>query len=574
MQGGKMSENIYLQIPIIDKDLEYRELNLIEVFKNAENIKSIACEQKHQEFTLLRFLLSIMHTVYSRVDFYGNPYDEVEIDDEFLPLYNEIDEGELEDYIDSLEETWIKLWENQSFVDKNGKSPILNYLKIHEEKFGLFGDHNLVLNLPDSYRKDDFLKSGVKTASATKVNLNKINKARFKADSSTNIFNDISLAETNFINKNNLLRYLIAQQQYPADTNKTYYDAPLYNWENDKGKWKVGYRNAKGHGWCYSLGGTYFEGDNLFETLMLNFALVHPIESFNLYRQEPIWEKISKEYFDDLLKGHKPKSLAELYTFPARSLYLDEDFDLDTFEPEMACLPKLDKTNANLEVLTRWNYDAKNDINSPQIYTEDQPMWKDFSSSLKSLESKGSQWGVGILDNIRRFNKYINNSTLRIQAISLEEYDSNSKKPKNENFASISARPNILIDDGWNIVISSIIDKTTKVIDKNFCKFLKDFYLAKGQKDITKLITKEKRRIYFDLNEFFSNWISNIKEDDSKEEKRDEWFEILFLLLRTRGDELIKLNQSYRNIKSAEGTKNIIEVYNEFIYKLKKELNI
>lgn len=568
-----MSENIYLQIPIIDEDLEYRELNLIEVFKNADKIKSIACEQKHQEFALLRFLLSIMHTVYSRVDFCGNPYDEVEIDDEFLPLYDTIDEFELEDYVESLENTWITLWENQSFVDKNDKSPILNYLKIHKKKFGLFGNHNLVLNLPGSYHKENLLgPGGEKATSATKVSLNKINKGRFESDNSTNIFNDSSLAETNFINENNLLRYLIAQQQYPADTNKKYYDAPLYNWENDKGKWEVGYKDAKGHGWCYILGGTYLEGGNLFETLMLNFALVHPVEYFNQYRQEPIWEKTSKDYFDEILQGHKPKSLAELYTFPARSLYLDEDFDLDTFKPEMVCLPRLDKTNANLEVLTRWSYDAKNDINLPRIYTEDQPMWKDFSSSLKSLDSKGSQWGLGVLDVIHRYNNHLKDTKITIQAISLEEGDKNSKKPKNENFANISARPNILIDDGWNIVISSIIDKTTKVIDKNFCKFLKDFYLAKGQKDVTKLITKEKRRIYFDLNEYFSNWISSIKEDDSKEEKKNERFEALFLLLKSRGDELLKLNQSYRNIRSAEGNKNIIEVYNDFINKLRKEL--
>jgi CRISPR system Cascade subunit CasA len=51
-------------------DLQGNEqlVSLLDVFKNAQNYRQLAGEMKAQDLSILRFLLAILTTVYSRVD--------------------------------------------------------------------------------------------------------------------------------------------------------------------------------------------------------------------------------------------------------------------------------------------------------------------------------------------------------------------------------------------------------------------------------------------------------------------------------------------------------------------------
>ncbi|MBF1269036.1 MAG: type I-E CRISPR-associated protein Cse1/CasA, partial [Oribacterium parvum] len=47
---------------------EMKEVSLITIFENAEKYRCLAGEMATQDFAMLRFLLAVLHTVFSRVN--------------------------------------------------------------------------------------------------------------------------------------------------------------------------------------------------------------------------------------------------------------------------------------------------------------------------------------------------------------------------------------------------------------------------------------------------------------------------------------------------------------------------
>lgn len=66
---------------MIDKSGEKSLVSLRDIFENSQNYLDIAGDMHIQDFAIMRVILSIMHTVFSRYDAYGNPYDEVEVNE-------------------------------------------------------------------------------------------------------------------------------------------------------------------------------------------------------------------------------------------------------------------------------------------------------------------------------------------------------------------------------------------------------------------------------------------------------------------------------------------------------------
>ena len=82
----------------------------------------------------MRVILSIMHTVFSRYDAYGNPYDEVEVNEK-MQQKEPVDEEDYEDYEDDLMSTWEDLWQA-------GKFPkiVTDYLDKWHDRFYLYDE--------------------------------------------------------------------------------------------------------------------------------------------------------------------------------------------------------------------------------------------------------------------------------------------------------------------------------------------------------------------------------------------------------------------------------------------------
>ncbi|MCI7238893.1 MAG: type I-E CRISPR-associated protein Cse1/CasA, partial [Anaerococcus sp.] len=82
------------------------DVSLIEVFENADKYLDLAGDTKTQDFAVMRFLLAVLHTVFSRFDAFGRPYPEVELDDRYRQREPIVDEDDRSDYNDELFETW------------------------------------------------------------------------------------------------------------------------------------------------------------------------------------------------------------------------------------------------------------------------------------------------------------------------------------------------------------------------------------------------------------------------------------------------------------------------------------
>ena len=101
-------------IRVIDKDCGIHEVSLIGLFEDAHVYRDLCGELPTQDFAVLRLLLAVLHTVFSRYDENG-------------------DERPLEDSDDALER-WKELWENRKFPVE----VITEYLESQRESFHLF----------------------------------------------------------------------------------------------------------------------------------------------------------------------------------------------------------------------------------------------------------------------------------------------------------------------------------------------------------------------------------------------------------------------------------------------------
>ena len=88
---------------ITDYKGNMKEVSLIEFFRNAHTYKNFAGDMLIQDFAVMRFLLAIIHTVFSRFDASGNEYKYIKLDENYKPLNPEekIDEDDEDDYVET-----------------------------------------------------------------------------------------------------------------------------------------------------------------------------------------------------------------------------------------------------------------------------------------------------------------------------------------------------------------------------------------------------------------------------------------------------------------------------------------
>ncbi len=108
------------------------QVSLVQLFQNAHRYKGLAGEMQMQNFAILRLLLAVLHTVFSRLNSQGQPYPYLAIGEKFKQEA-ELDEDDLEDHRDNLMATWKALWQGKSFPEI-----VVDYLYCWKDRFYLF----------------------------------------------------------------------------------------------------------------------------------------------------------------------------------------------------------------------------------------------------------------------------------------------------------------------------------------------------------------------------------------------------------------------------------------------------
>lgn len=294
-------------IKAIDLQGEVKELSLKNAFAQAHEIRCLAGELPNQDFAVLRFLLAILQTVMYRYEQDGT--------EKLLT--------EPEDAI----RRWKTVWESKKLPE----TVMDKYLEEWKERFYLFHPTHPFYQIP-----------GVE-GMGTSISPGRMIAAVGESDNKARIFGTYSTRGKNAITDAELTRWILHFQAYDTKSTK------IIRGPVDPERGKLHPRIA----WCGNLGAVYLEGDNLFETLMLNLVLLRTdmTEDACFAQPKPLWERDVLKLIEDNIRTDIDNQ-AELLSMPCRWLFVSRK--QDTFSASSVVGENLDPKNAFLEQMTLW----------------------------------------------------------------------------------------------------------------------------------------------------------------------------------------------------------------------------
>ena len=569
---------------ITDYKGNMKEVSLVEFFRNAQTYKNFAGDMLIQDFAVMRFLLAIIHTVFSRFDASGNEYKYIKLDENYKPLNPEekIDEDDEDDYVEALEETWKSIWRKKQFSEI-----IIKYLEKWRDRFYLFDSEYPFYQVTKSdISQEKIVSLGRPNSNPTKIFGKTLNRLISDSGNKIKLFSPNIEEYKDFLTEAEIARWLITYQGYIGMSDKAVFGKEKY---------------TASKGWLYDVGGIELEGENVFETLMLNCVLIHPEEVYRIFNQKPCWEYTSKELLEKYLYEKIPDNLAELYTNWGRAIYINPEIDINApFMFEIVKLPKFDNRNFFLEPMTIWRYNdnkvsdkEKRDTFTPRKHRENESIWRSFgliTLSYKTSNEKGkisASHNPGIIQWIKNIHKYVNLENIFIKAISLkDDGDSKSLMPTEELFDQLIISDDVLVNENWIERINDTVEFTKEVIHSNYRKFLTDVEYIRGLEEGEKgkkskkgnkgkISNKEIEKLYFEVDGNFKVWIQNIKVEDDFEETVKNWKEKLRKIVLLQADKIVKKarNRDYTGKEKDGKIFNIATAYNNFKYFLNKKFS-
>ncbi len=556
------------------------KVSLKEVFAHAGDYYDLAGEMKTQDFAVLRVLLAVLQTVFSKFDSEGNPYDFMEIDKKTFRQLEPVDREDLPDDEDPFFETWLNLWKKGEFPEI-----VQEYLEAWRDHFYLFDDKYPFYQVTPE-EMEELAERNSKGEYGTKICGKNINRTISESGNKIALFAPIKEGIKDNLQNNQLARWLIMYQGYSGTGDKT-----------KARKQEVTYSK----GWLYDLGGVYLRGDNLFETLMLNCVLSSDFdEQFDdeiMKIQIPSWERSPLENVDCYF-FNQVDNRAGLYTNWSRAISFDKNFqDGMQFQCFVAKLPEINHVENFMEPMTRWKWNDDNKKNeknirnkfTPKKHSLSEAVWSHFNALLGIEEGdKMHSRQPGVISwyheicraySMRKLQHY----KITICSVSMQD-DGNSSSwvPIDEIIDEIQMETAVLIDDkdgGWNERIITLVNKTESFIKNTLIKFVGQVALIRLNMDDDKSISENQKkyreylekqeceRIYMEINQSFREWLYRITENDEKDDKALEWYCILKKAILNRGEEIFN-SATFKDLKGIwhkdKGFMNIATAYNEF----------
>lgn len=549
----------WLLVMIDDKETT-KEVSLKDLFKNAHLYKRLAGETPTQDFAILRLLLAVLHTVFSRFDAKGKQYDWIALDNRFKQT-GSIDGTDDEDEYDYKEEamlaTWQDLWQTKAFP-----KIVSDYLEKWRDRFYLFGGEfpfYQFKEIADSDYEYDVKAYDVDKLDGLKLATGKNEKKKH------NIFN---ASQASSMESACAIRWLIYVNAYAEARS----GAP-------KGKKK----ESPGVAWLGRVTGFHAKGTNLFETLLLN--LVMKINDQMSGIQKPIWETTSTiEEFKSHTLTYVPDNEAELYTYPSRLLSLtrNENKEIVSFllDTGFSYFNKGENLH-NIEPMTLWKI-VKSSY-EPIRVDPSRYFWQEFATYESVKSSRLVEWIDKIRDDL--------GDDYYISLVSVGEYyEQKDGKVKDSVVGALTERTSTLqlVNDETRFTLSNVSDEVT-IIEKTsniLGEFAHNLAIIRGlcssgkkstdNKKLSKLgkdfVKHIKQDAYYQVDLPFRDWLVSIQPDDEKSVKIKEWrFKLRGIIL----NEAKKLLDSASNrdmigIEDGGKIKNIFTAYNRF----KSKLNI
>lgn len=327
-------------IRLLEKNGAVSELSLPEALIHAHEYVDIRGEMPAQDIAMLRLLLAVLHTVFSRVDAEGG-------------------EAPIERPRDA-RSRWETLWR----LGKLPEGPIRNYLNEWKDRFWLFHEERPFWQVNEAEL-------------GTKYEAAKLNGEISESSNKARLFSSWSGKPKQELSYAQAARWLLYINGYDDNSSKP----------KEKGL------PRPGAGWLGKLGLITAVGDNLFETLMLNLTLLK--NGTELWEEEnfPVWER-EKPRTGERTEIALPENQAELLTLQSRRLLLVRDKDKVTGVRVLGG-DFFAKEFAFSEQMTVWKaVKEKKDrppVFQPRRHDPAKQMWRDFGAVFSEDKNEGKE---------------------------------------------------------------------------------------------------------------------------------------------------------------------------------------
>lgn len=519
-------------IGVLMPDCSVREVSLVQALLHAQEYADLAGETPTQDVAVLRLMLAVMHTVFSRVDAAGQP-GEITTRDQALQRWNEI-------------------WKLGHLPEK----PIRDYFERWHDRFWLFHPERPFYQVPEA-------KAGTEYSAA------KLNGELSESGNKIRMFSQYSGIGKTELNFSQAARWLLYVNGYDDTSAKP------------KGKGLP----SPGAGWLGKLGLIIAQGGNLFETLMLNLALLKDGQEpwgENL----PCWE-LNHPHSAERTLIAVPDNPAELLTLQSRRLLLKRENDRvvgftllggDFFERE----------NAFAEQMTVWR-NTKPSKNGPMIYLPQRhdpakQFWREFPAVF-SPDPENHQPGIV---------KWI--TALPILRKQLVHFRIVSVKYGDKDFFVTDTFSDTLtfhaglleeLSIGWRKQIKAEIGRCEQLANQ-VGYLAKHLSIASGDDDqgssLDGKMQKARSRFYFEIDRPFRDWLAAIDpETETPDEAALDWQNQAQQIARVLGRQMVTEagNEAFvgRTIKKQGNGKKTTEeaihycapkALNQFLYAIYK----
>ena len=534
-------------------------VSLITLFENAQHYRQLAGEMRSQDLAILRLLLAILTTVYSRLDAHDDRYlwlkADFEIDEETF------DE---EDSEDDLLATWQDLKQAGQF-----SVGVVQYLKAHAADFDFFGERPFYQVTTEDY--DSFVPQNKRVAAGKgQVLVKQLNRQISESAHTPSIFAPKSGEAKNELPVDELVRWVITYQNFTGVTDKT--------------KVSTDEKFSNSAGWIYRINPVFAEGQSLFETLMLNLVLVNAWQEDAAYTcQKPVWEFASiRDYITQRKAQILPDNLAELYTGWSRILHIEwHETGVQIFS---AGIPMYGYDNALIEPMTTWRLDKKTNAYRPAVKglrSLGIAMWRNFGQYVKVREADDvHEPGIVVwLQLLKRRQLIAHDAPLMLNTVALiSDGNATSQSPAAEVVDDMQMQADVLFDtqkgDRWPTRIEEAIT-FTQTIGTDYYHFASDIGQIRNL-DVRSFASGMSATFYEQLNVPFKTWLEGLQATDDREEKIKAWKNKLRDIVVASVTDVMQSStpRDISGISTKKGPLNIFTAKNHLMYNVRTHLDL
>jgi len=531
MSGSEVAQNEEIFFNILDepwilvrnKQGKVEELSVLETFRRAHELEIINGELPTQDVAILRFLLAILYSVFTRVDENG--------------AFSLLQDLGIEEQHDEALRRWKALWDAPTLPIE----PIEYYLGLNHDCFWL--------NHP---KRPFYQVAGLKSSNEQK-------------DTSQMVADIPPRAERRFFTLRNGI----------GATTLSYSEAvrwliTLHAWDY-AGKKAVttdangnrGSENGGGTGWLGKLGVLYVQEPCLSKTLLMNLVLLNEKEELLAFGL-PIWEDQQENPRTARKLEKQPMGYIELLTYQSRRVCLTAQ-DKKVIGVTVSYGDVFDKENTFIEQMTAWQKNSKFETAPtyyPKIHNPEKKLWRNLTSLLPQAsdsEQKTIVAGVIRWGQILKSNNLIREDRLTVSAVGAEYGTANSViEEVISDGLTINTGLLTPLNRIWTRRIILALKKTDECISK-LGKLAQQFAKASGSSNGNSRYSDASALAYYTFDNKFRLWLASINPDtDSLDSRIIEWQEEVAKVMTDIGNDLYEALNSQAIIGRTDKKNNKI----------------